>query len=106
MATPASEKPSSLSSTQPVHATSAAIPAGAHLVGGADANSPGDSQGVVTSPTFSPALDAHIALGLLAGGRERLGEAIYAADPLRRRHIPVEVVSPHFYDPEGARLDA
>ena len=84
----------------------AAIPAGAHLVGGADANSPGDSQGVVTSPTFSPALDAHIALGLLAGGRERLGEAIYAADPLRRRHIPVEVVSPHFYDPEGARLDA
>jgi len=83
-----------------------AIPAGAHLVTGSDRHRPGPSNGVVTSPTFSPALGAHIALGLLAGGRDRHGEKLYAADPLHGRHIAVEIVASHFYDPEGARLDA
>jgi sarcosine oxidase subunit alpha len=86
--------------------TGAAIPAGAQLTVSADRQRPGQSEGVVTSPTFSQALDRFIALGLLTDGRARMGEVMYAADPLRRRHIQVEIVSPYFYDPEGARLDA
>ncbi|MDR3507926.1 MAG: glycine cleavage T C-terminal barrel domain-containing protein, partial [Caulobacteraceae bacterium] len=43
-----------------------------------------------------------IALGLLAGGPERLGEALIAASPTRGKSVPVRVTQPIFHDPEGA----
>ena len=77
---------------------------GAHLVSGADPKTPGRSQGHVTAMCFSPALETYIALALLERGRARHGEKLYAADPLRGAHGPVEIVDPCFVDKEGSRM--
>jgi sarcosine oxidase subunit alpha len=78
--------------------------AGAHLVSGSDAKEPGRSQGHVTSMCFSPALEGYIALALLDGGRRRFGENLFAADPVRGGHGPVEIVDPCFFDKDGSRM--
>ena len=80
------------------------VRAGSHLVASADPEAPGQSLGHVTSWTFSPALDRHIALALLRGGRDRLGRRLFATYPLKGWHVPVEVVAPCMFDPEGKRL--
>ena len=76
------------------------LPEGTQLIG--DAGKPAAMCGHVTSSYFSACLGHPIALALVAGGRERKGETIYAArrgrDPL-----PVRIVSPVFYDPGGQR---
>ncbi len=77
---------------------------GAHLVAGSDAKEPGRSQGHATAMCYSPALETYIALALLESGRQRHGETLYAADPLRRAHGPVEIVDPCFYDRDGSRM--
>ncbi len=77
---------------------------GAHLVGGADPKEPGRSQGHVTAMCYSPALETYIALALLEHGRERYGETLYAADPLRGAHAPVEIVDACFVDKDGSRM--
>ena len=78
---------------------------GAHLVAGADPKEPGRSQGHVTSMCFSPAVESYVALALLERGRARHGETLFAADPIRGNHGPVEVVDPCFYDRDGSRMD-
>ncbi|HSG94942.1 MAG TPA: sarcosine oxidase subunit alpha family protein [Afifellaceae bacterium] len=80
------------------------VRAGAQLVAGSDPNLPGGSQGHVTSMAYSVAIDTYIALGLLERGPERHGETLYAADPVRGSHGPVEVCAPCFYDPDGSRM--
>jgi sarcosine oxidase subunit alpha len=47
-----------------------------------------------------------IGLGLLVRGRERLGERIRSHSPTRGGDTEVEVVTPVFFDPEGARLQS
>ena len=37
-------------------------------------------------------------------GRRGIGERVRAYDPVRNGDVEVEVCSPHFFDPEGARL--
>jgi sarcosine oxidase, subunit alpha len=59
--------------------------------------------GHVTSSAWSPTLQAPLALGLLAGGRGRVGQQLHAWANGKFR--PVEVVQPRRYDPEGARLN-
>ena len=61
-------------------------------------------QGHVTSVCYSPILGQWIGLGLLANGPERHGEKVMVVDPLRGAETLVEVCSPVFIDPEGARL--
>ena len=80
------------------------IPAGAHLIAGGALNSPDADHGYVTATTWSPTLDAHIALGVLKRGRERHGEVLRAANPLQKYEVMVEVADPVFYDPENARV--
>ncbi len=58
--------------------------------------------GHVTSSYFSPALGRSIALALVRGGRARMGEMLYVVAD--QQPEPVEVSSPVFYDPQGARL--
>ncbi|MBV9734760.1 MAG: sarcosine oxidase subunit alpha family protein [Acidisphaera sp.] len=58
--------------------------------------------GHVTSAYLSPTLGRSIALAMLAGGRARVGERVFL--PMPDRTIAARVVSPVFYDPEGARL--
>jgi methylglutamate dehydrogenase subunit C len=83
---------------------SARLYAGAHFLSlGADPTLEND-QGYVTSVAFSPMLGHWIGLGLLARGRERLGERIRSHSPVRGGDAEVQVVSPVFYDPEGRRL--
>ena len=59
--------------------------------------------GHVTSSYFSGTLGRSFALALIKSGRQRMGETIYAALP--DGAVPVQVVSPVFYDKEGARRD-
>ncbi|MEM9207528.1 MAG: glycine cleavage T C-terminal barrel domain-containing protein, partial [Pseudomonadota bacterium] len=82
------------------------IKSGSHLVVESRPVEPTKSHGWVTSNAFSPELDQYIALALLENGRERIGETLYATDPLRGRHVKVQVVSPHFVDPDGGRMHA
>ena len=80
------------------------ILAGAHIVDSMDIKKPGRSLGWVSSVTWSPVMQAYIALGLLSRGRERHGDTLYATHPLRGSHVPVSVRDPVFYDPEGEKL--
>jgi sarcosine oxidase subunit alpha len=65
---------------------------------------PDHVEGHMTSVCFSPALGHWIGLGLLKRGPERIGEHLRAYDPVRGEDFLVEVCSPIFVDPEGARL--
>jgi heterotetrameric sarcosine oxidase alpha subunit len=80
------------------------VPSGAHLVLGEDPEEPGRSEGHVTAMCYSPALEAYIALALLQRGRERHGEKLFAANPLRGGHGSVEIADPCFFDPDGGRM--
>ncbi|HEY8442242.1 MAG TPA: glycine cleavage T C-terminal barrel domain-containing protein, partial [Xanthobacteraceae bacterium] len=58
--------------------------------------------GHVTSSYWSEALRRPIALALVKDGRKRKGSTLYV--PMQHRSVPVEIVSPVFFDAEGARL--
>jgi sarcosine oxidase subunit alpha len=76
---------------------------GAHLIAANDSSTPPKSLGHITSVAYSPALEKYIALGLLENGPDRLGEKLIATYPLKNIDVAVEVVSSHFFDPEGVR---
>jgi sarcosine oxidase subunit alpha len=59
--------------------------------------------GHVTSAYHSAAQGRSIALALVKGGRSRMGATLYI--PMRSGDVPVQVTSPVFYDPDGARLN-
>jgi sarcosine oxidase subunit alpha len=81
------------------------IPEGAYaLAEGRNANGQRNVQGRVTSTYFSPTRNRGIALGLIARGPERMGEVVTLA--AEGRQVAARIVSPVFYDPEGARADA
>ncbi len=75
------------------------IPEGAALTAKAGAS----AQGHVTAGSLRTLEPGFIGLGLLAAGRTRLGDTLLAWSATRRASARVEVVSPHFYDGEGAR---
>src|SRR5690606_5208409 len=77
---------------------------GAHLVDHTDPTELRDSIGHVTAVCFSPSLGKYIGLALVSGGKKRHGTRAYVSDPLRGRFGPVEIVSHHFFDPEGSRM--
>ena len=80
------------------------LPEGTHLVADSVLPAPPVSMlGHVTSSYRSAALGRTFALALVKGGRERIGERLYA--PVGDRLVPVTVASPVLYDPEGARRD-
>ena len=78
--------------------------AGAHFLAPGAAETMDNDQGWMSSVAWSPMLEHHIGLGFIRRGSERLGEVVVAADPLRGSRIDVEIVSPHFFDPQGDRL--
>jgi sarcosine oxidase subunit alpha len=59
--------------------------------------------GHVTSAYHSGALGRSIALALVSGGRARMGQTLYV--PMPDGPIAVQVISPVFYDPTGARIN-
>jgi len=61
--------------------------------------------GWITAVTYSTALGHWIGLGYIAGGCTAWdGRRVVASDPVRGPDVAVEIVSPHMFDPEGARM--
>jgi sarcosine oxidase subunit alpha len=80
------------------------LPEGAHLVDFAVLPPPPVPYlGHVTSSYHSEALGRTFALGLIAGGRHRIGQRLYA--PWDGAMVAVRVSTPVLYDPEGKRRD-
>jgi sarcosine oxidase subunit alpha len=77
---------------------------GSHVVEGSE-DEPGRSIGHLTAMCFSPVFGKYIGLALVENGTSRIGTRAFATDPARSgTHIPVEIVSHHFYDPKGERM--
>jgi sarcosine oxidase subunit alpha len=77
------------------------LPIGAHLVRGQGADRASD--GFVTSSAFSPIFGKGVALALVHGGADRIGETVALEHEGRR--LTATIVKPTLYDPEGARLN-
>lgn len=80
------------------------LPVGAH----AKARIGNGSDGYVTSSLFSPTLGRPHALGMIAGGRSRMGEVIELfdiGDDNRGRSMKAKIIEPCAYDPEGGRMN-
>ncbi|GLH80287.1 sarcosine oxidase subunit alpha [Bradyrhizobium sp. SSBR45G] len=82
----------------------ARLRAGAHMLAVGAAPTTENDQGYVTSVAFSPTLGHWIGLALVRRGPQRIGERMRAYDPVRDGDTEVELVSPVFLDPQGARL--
>ena len=78
------------------------IPEGAQIVFDSKQKIPMSMQGHVTSSYYSACLGHSIALAVVKGGLNRLGQIVYC--PLADgRIIAAEIVSSVFYDPKGER---
>ncbi|MEM7425169.1 MAG: sarcosine oxidase subunit alpha family protein [Pseudomonadota bacterium] len=78
------------------------LPDGAYAVAQVKDKPPMDMIGQVTSTYWSPTLNRSIAMALIEKGRSRMGEKI--SFPLEGgKTVKAEIVSPVFYDQEGAR---
>ena len=76
------------------------IPEGAQIVFDKSQQIPMSMQGHVTSSYYSANLGHSIALAVIKGGHQRLGETVYC--PLADgRIIAAEIVNAVFYDPKG-----
>ena len=80
------------------------LTAGAHFVAAGKPATLENSQGWMTSVAYSPSLGHSIGLGFVERGHERSGEIVQALNPVRAHEVDVEIVSPHFIDPQGERL--
>ncbi len=98
------ERPT-LVGVKPVDPKARIMPGAHFLLPGAEPALKND-QGYITSVAYSPMVGCWIGLGLLTRGAERKGQRVRAYDPLRNSDVEVEVVSPVFFDPEGARLQS
>jgi sarcosine oxidase, subunit alpha len=76
---------------------------GAQVMGAQSAATGTRPLGHVTSSYYSATLGRSIALGLLAGGRARMGQTLYV--PGAAGDAPVQVCATVFYDPSGTRLN-
>lgn len=78
------------------------LPEGARIVADPGEPVPMRMMGPVTSASWSETPGRSIALALVAGGRERMGQRLYV--PLEGRTVAVTVAPVTFLDPEGRRL--
>jgi len=60
------------------------------------------SEGFVSACVWSVVHDRSIALGLLANGRQRMGQTVHVR--MKDEVVPVRVVAPCFHDPQGLRM--
>ena len=79
------------------------LPEGAYVIAnGKNDNAQRNTQGRVTSTYYSPTLGRGIAMGLVHGGLDRIGETI-DFQKLDGTVVPAKIVSPVFYDAEGEK---
>ncbi|MEP7243722.1 MAG: 2Fe-2S iron-sulfur cluster-binding protein [Gammaproteobacteria bacterium] len=67
---------------------------------------PSVSLGYITSSTPSISIDGWVGLALLAGGRQRFGERLLGVSPIHETTVELEIMSPHWVDPENVRVRA
>ncbi|MEM7777160.1 MAG: sarcosine oxidase subunit alpha family protein [Pseudomonadota bacterium] len=82
------------------------LTAGAHFIARGAACTLENDEGWMSSTAYSPTLGHAIGLGFIKRGQQRFGEITRAVDLVRDTDIEVEIVSPHFVDPDGERLRA
>jgi sarcosine oxidase subunit alpha len=82
------------------------LTAGSHFLEIGAAPEIANDGGWLTSKVYSPHLGSDIALGYLKGGDQKIGQRMRAVNLLAKpaAKTEVEIVSPHFFDPEGERL--
>ena len=80
------------------------IPEGSHLVVDNNAPLPNPKLGHVSASCWSVEYNNPFSLAILKGGKNRIGEKLYALSPLKNKIIPVEIVSSHYVDPKGERV--
>ena len=80
--------------------------AGSHFISKGKTACTDNDEGWMSSVAYSPILNHSIGLGFIENGSNRIGEIVTAVDLLRNKQIDVEIVSPHFVDPEGEKLRA
>ncbi len=79
------------------------IPDGAYIIApGVNGNGQRNTQGRVTSTYFSPTLGKGIAMGLITGGLDRLGDVV-EFNTIAGGTVAAKVVDPVFYDKEGEK---
>ena len=78
------------------------LPEGGQIITGPATAMPVPTAGHVTSSHMSPTLGRSIALALLEGGRDRMGETVTVWD--QGKTYKATVASNHFYDPENGRM--
>ncbi|MDA5094527.1 sarcosine oxidase subunit alpha family protein [Aliiroseovarius sp. KMU-50] len=100
-----SEDALNLVGLRPVNAAKT-VPAGGHLMNATGPVDAAHDQGYVTSAAYSPILESSIGLAFVKGGFDRVGEQLKLVNPLEGQEVMVEIVSPHFVDPEGEKLRA
>jgi len=86
--------------------TARSLSAGAHFVSKGAQETMANDEGWMTSVAYSPILECSIGLGFIENGKDRMGEVVTAANPLKSDSLDVEIVSAHFVDPDGERLRA
>ena len=91
-----------LSGFKPVNTTQK-LEAGSHLISLGKKPTTKDDEGWLSSVAFSPTLGHYIGLGFIKNGSTRIGEKVLAVNLLQNKNTEVEIVSPHFIDPEGIR---
>jgi sarcosine oxidase, subunit alpha len=78
------------------------VPEGSQIVAGPFSGETAPMLGHVTSSYFSPVLKRSIAMAVIKGGLDKIGEAVMI--PLAGgKQIPAKITSSVFYDSEGAR---
>ncbi|WP_136645607.1 sarcosine oxidase subunit alpha family protein [Tabrizicola sp. YIM 78059] len=80
------------------------LTAGSHFLEKGAAAVAANDGGWLTSKVYSPHLGHDIALGYLKAGDRKIGQRMRAVNLLTGQDTEVEIVSPHFFDPEGGRL--
>ena len=80
------------------------LAAGRHFIAAGKPADAAHDEGYMTSVIYSPHVVRSFGLGLLKAGHDRMGERLRMVNPLKDMETEVEVVSPHFVDPEGERL--
>ena len=80
------------------------LTAGSHFLEIGAAPVVSNDGGWLTSMVYSPHIGSHIALGYLKAGDTKIGKRMRAVNFLNKTDVEIEIVSPHFFDPEGERL--
>ena len=80
------------------------LTAGSHFLEIGAAPVVANDGGWLTSMVYSPHIGSHIALGYLKAGDQKIGKRMRAVNFLNKTDVEIEIVSPHFFDPEGERL--